>query len=191
MTRPDAFPSKQMYDELQRAIARSSAIRTEIAACRARSKMVAIEEMRQDLCRLHVQWSEAYRDFVVAYYRFEAWYGSVVTRTRDPGIVAARTSDAASVDTRMFGAGSAGTGASAAERASTNKLIEQRHLNEATRHIAASEARIDDQRRIVERLKARGHDATIAEKMLDAMLKARVIFERHRDMIVWTLAEQS
>lgn len=61
---------------------------------------------------------------------------------------------------------------------------EERHLEQANRHIAEATARIERQAEIVMRLSRDGHDATQAEALLQTFEQSLALAHEHRDRIL-------
>jgi hypothetical protein len=58
------------------------------------------------------------------------------------------------------------------------------HLAEANKHVAEAAARIDQQRRLIEQLRADGHDTESAERLLASFVGVLSAMEGHRDLML-------
>jgi len=67
--------------------------------------------------------------------------------------------------------------------------MEHEHLEQAHRHVAEAERVVAKQIALVERLKAHGHDVTIAENLLETFKSNLEAHRRHRDFIIEVIAE--
>jgi hypothetical protein len=68
---------------------------------------------------------------------------------------------------------------------------EEKHLAQADGHIAELKARIDRQRISLKRIIERGEPSATAESFLHALEESLRIFEKHREMIIQKLRQQS
>jgi len=68
---------------------------------------------------------------------------------------------------------------------------EQKHLAQADGHIAELKAQIDHQRKNLKRIAERGEPSATTESFLHALEQSLRIFEKHREMILQQLREQS
>lgn len=65
-----------------------------------------------------------------------------------------------------------------------DRALEERHLCEADRHIAAAEKNVSNQMILVEKLQRDGHDTKLAEATLVGFEKALEALRGHRNEIV-------
>jgi len=63
--------------------------------------------------------------------------------------------------------------------------LERKHLTETDRHIAAAKRRVEQQKKIIEKLAQGGHK--VAKSLLSVMERSLDAFEHHRKVIVETL----
>jgi hypothetical protein len=68
---------------------------------------------------------------------------------------------------------------------------EEKHLAQANGHIAELKAQINHQRTSLKRMVERGEPSATAESFLHALEQSLRIFEKHREMILQQLREQS
>jgi hypothetical protein len=68
---------------------------------------------------------------------------------------------------------------------------EEKHLAQADGHIAELKAHIDRQRISLKRIIERGEPSATAESFLHALEESLRIFEKHREMIIQKLRQQS
>jgi hypothetical protein len=68
---------------------------------------------------------------------------------------------------------------------------EEKHLAQADGHIAELKAQIDHQRKTLKRIAERGEPSPTAESFLHALEQSLRIFEKHREMVIQQLREQS
>jgi hypothetical protein len=68
---------------------------------------------------------------------------------------------------------------------------EEKHLAQADGHIAELKAQIDHQRKNLKRIAERGEPSATAESFLHALEQSLRIFEKHREMVIQQLREQS
>ena len=61
---------------------------------------------------------------------------------------------------------------------------EREHLVEADRHMAAAKQRVEQQKRVIEKLVQDGHDTRAATSLLDAMERGLDALEHHREIVV-------
>jgi len=65
---------------------------------------------------------------------------------------------------------------------------EHDHLAVAIRHIVSGEARVRQQRELVDRLAQHGHDTVLAQTVLDTMQTSLQQMQEHRQMIERAIA---
>lgn len=65
-----------------------------------------------------------------------------------------------------------------------HQAMHQRHLEEAERHIAEGGLRISNQRALIAKLIASGHDPTQARELLASFLLSQAQHIAHRDTIL-------
>src|SRR5262249_27301514 len=65
--------------------------------------------------------------------------------------------------------------------------LERKHLTETDRHIAAAKRRVEQQKKIIEKLAQGGHETKVAKSLLSVMERSLDAFEHHRKVIVETL----
>ena len=58
------------------------------------------------------------------------------------------------------------------------------HLVQANEHVAGAKERIQKQRKLIERLTAKGHDVRNAESLLSVLSGSLAAFESHRRLIL-------
>jgi hypothetical protein len=68
---------------------------------------------------------------------------------------------------------------------------EEKHLAQADGHIAELKAQIDHQRKNLKRIAERREPSATAESFLHALEQSLRIFEKHREMVIQQLREQS
>jgi hypothetical protein len=64
-----------------------------------------------------------------------------------------------------------------------DRKLEQRHLQEAERHVAQGLEHIDKERRIIAELDRDGHDTSTARELLKTLEQSQRMHEEHRDHI--------
>jgi len=67
---------------------------------------------------------------------------------------------------------------------------EERELERATRHIAAAEHIVAQQRERIAKLKASGHQVTNHEQMLDLFIRTLQAFKDHERLLASEVAEK-
>jgi len=65
--------------------------------------------------------------------------------------------------------------------------LERKHLTKTDRHIAAAKRRVEQQKKIIEKLAQGGHETKVAKSLLSVMERSLDAFEHHRKVIVETL----